>query len=139
MRLAAIGVGLAIAAAVQTANMTYLVIYAVLGLIGLVTAGYGLNKWNRKQAVREAKLDGLIDPETGVMARLAAIEKNLSPNGKDTQGVGDIAARIEDLAKKTNRGVAALRSRLDQHIGECKNEHAHLREELDRKQDKEAS
>jgi hypothetical protein len=117
---------------VDVANTTYLWIYVALGVIGLVGAGVALRKYFFKQAVREVAIDALIHPDTGVMARLEKIEKTLSPNGLDTDNVGDIAKRTEVAVRKVQRG-------LTQHIAAEANARSEIWQELARKQDREVA
>ena len=116
----------------SVANASYLWVYVLIGVVTLVGFAVASGRWLRRQGVRDAALNALIDPDTGVMVQLAEIRKNLQPNGKNTQGVGDIVARTEEAVAKVDRTV-------NRHIGSCIQAHEDLQRQIDRKQDKEAA
>lgn len=116
----------------EVANTSYLWLYVLIGVITIAGFVIAAGRWLRRQGARDAALNALIDPETGVMVQLAEITKNLQPNGKNTQGVGDIVARTEDAIRKIDRT-------LERHIGSCNQAHDDLRRQIDRKQDKETA
>lgn len=84
----------------QAANTAYLWVWVGIGVITLIGFGITAFRWVRKSGADAAKLE----------ARLASIETAIRPNGKDTQQLGDIAARTEEK-------LDALDSKLDRHIG----------------------
>ncbi len=118
-----------IVASASIANTSYLALWGVLGFLYLLGMAFAAVRYWRKQGARDAKIDEVLDSTTGAMVRLAAIEKNLKPNGLNTQGVGDVVARTEIA-------VGELSTKLDQHIGASDEVHASLRRELAGKQNK---
>jgi hypothetical protein len=110
---------LASTASDQVANSTYLWIGALVGAITVACFVLAAVKALRKQGADAERLEN----------RLQSIEKNLKPNGKDTQGVGDIVARTEDA-------IGELAAKLERHLGASDEAHANLRAAINRKQDK---
>lgn len=108
-------------------NTTSLWIWAAVGVITLIGGGYALYKAIRRQGAADAERK---DRDQGIDRRLKAIEKNLSPNGLNTNGVGDVVGRVELALTETN-------SKLDQYIGANENAHRAMRAAIRRKQDKE--
>lgn len=122
----------------DVANASYLWVYIVLGIVGLVGTGglVGLVRWVKAQAVRDSKIDALLDPDKGVMAllgtqgkQLGDLQRSMRPNGLDTDQLGDIA-------KRTEREVGKLRDEFSKHVGASDEVHRALREDIDRKQDR---
>lgn len=102
-------------ASAQALNTTYLwagIIVSVVALgTGLLTLAKGVRTW----AANEAKQRANIEMVPELVKRMTAIEKAIKPNGKDTQQIGDIAARVEEKIDK-------LDSKLDRHIGGAEKE-----------------
>ena len=120
-------------------------IYIVLTVLGIIGVG-GLAAFYRgvkSQAVRDSKLDELIDPKDGVMARfevqsaqvgrvaaqVADLQRSMRPNGLDTDQLGDIA-------KRTEKKVIELADSFNRHLGASEEIHRTLREDIARKQDR---
>jgi hypothetical protein len=119
-------------------NKDYLWVYIVVGIVGLVGVGgiVGFVRWLKTQAVRDSKIDELIDPAKGVMAQmrehgkqLADLQRSMRPNGLDTDQLGDIA-------KRTEREVVRLRADFSKHLGSSEEIHRELREKIAKKQDR---
>lgn len=123
-------------AAADVANAAYLWVYVAVGLVALLGGGglYGLVKWLKRQAVRDAKLDELIDAK--LMRRLddqdqvlRNLENASRSNGLDSNTVGDIAGRVEVA-------VGEVKTSLDRHIGASDQIHSEMWRAINRKQDK---
>ena len=113
-------------------------------------------KWQLvEQAAETAAVKSLIDADVlgrfehvdetldTVTGQLAALRQAMKPNGKDTQEIGDIAARTEDKIDELTTKVGGLSTRvddtnrkLDQHIGAADEKERQLRAALDRKADR---
>lgn len=87
-------------ASAQLANTTYLWIWVVIGIVTIAGSAVAVYKWAKQQGVKDEAMDN----------RLELIEKQLKPNGLNTDQVGDVV-------KRTENAVGELGSKLDQHIG----------------------
>jgi predicted negative regulator of RcsB-dependent stress response len=113
-------------AAASVANSSYLVIYAVIGVVTLVGFGFAAFKAIRKQGADAERLEN----------RLQSIERNLKPNGLDTEQVGDVVKRTENAVGDLTSTVEELSAKLERHLGASDEAHANLRAAINRKQDK---
>jgi len=120
-------------------NTIYTVLYILLGIGALAgTSGvYGLWRYAKNAGKRDAKIDeavnAILDPATGHAAntavlsdhgkQLARIQRSISPNGLNTQSLGDVAARVE-------RDVKSIRTQLDQHVGASDETHREMRHRI---------
>jgi hypothetical protein len=68
--------------------------------------------------------------------QVAKLEKAVTPNGKDTQQIGDIAARLEEKVDGVGEALTELGDAFQQHLGESKEAHRNLYRELGKKADK---
>lgn len=108
-------------ASAQVANTSYLWIWVIIGVFTVIGFGFGAFKWIRQTGIDAAKLEN----------RLASIEKQLKPNGLDTEQVGDVV-------KRTENAVNELTAKLNQHIGAEAEAREQMQRQIDRKQDKES-
>jgi hypothetical protein len=127
------------AVAPSSSNPIYVVLYVLLGVGALAgTSGvYGLWRYAKNAGKRDAKIDdavnAILDPETGHAAStalltdhsrdLATIKRSISPNGLNTQSLGDVAARVE-------RDVKSIRTQLDRHVGASDETHREIRHRI---------
>lgn len=110
----------------QVANTSYLWIYALIGLITLAGFVFAAVKALRKQGADAERLEN----------RLQSIERNLKPNGLDTEQVGDVVKRTENAVGDLTSTVEELSAKLERHLGASDEAHANLRAAINRKQDK---
>jgi hypothetical protein len=129
----------------HAAATAYNLIYIALGVLGIGGGAglYGLIRWFKRQTIRDSKLDELIDPEGGVMARLDKhgrqledLQRSMRPNGLNTNQLGDIAKRTEETVIQLRETVTKLNDGFRRHQGESDQIHRNLREAIDRKQDR---
>lgn len=95
------------------------------GIVGLLRGRHQRAKERAKQAVREDKLDQVIecvlDPETGFDShtrQLADITAKVSRNGGKSGSVGDIASRVETAVADIKKQVRGVDQSLQRHIGQ---------------------
>lgn len=111
--------------AADSATNVYTFLYILLGIVGLGgTAGVlGVYKWAKKQGVRDAQLDRVIDVVLNgsngktLTDRLDAQDRQLEDIKREAKPNGGQSQRLGDIAKRTEQKVDGLSSKLDQHIG----------------------
>jgi hypothetical protein len=124
-----------IAVRTSAINTTSLWLYLVLGLITVGTLLWGGIKLIRQQGAEEVRKKDRDDKLnetvvalhtnlTNLESNVQAIEKNLKPNGLNTERLGDIA-------KRTENAVSSLTSKMDQHIGAEKRDREDLWHAID--------
>lgn len=91
--------------ATQVANSAFLWIGALVGLITLVGVVITVSKFFKQQGASAERLEN----------RLQSIEKQLKPNGLDTEQVGDVVKRTENAVNNLSSDVSELSEKLDQH------------------------
>lgn len=120
--------------AVQTAetlNSTYLAAGIIVAVIAIVTAGAAIWRSVKAGIAKEEREKALLDLVPKLSDRIGGLERKLTPNGLDTEQVGDVV-------KRTENAVRDIRSRLDQHIGASETTHEQMWRVINRKQDREA-
>lgn len=123
----------------------YDLIWIVVGLFALLGAGgaYGIIKWIKKTGVRDAKIDELLHPETGVLQRLKKMEqqgiesgRQISDLTRSTRANGLTTDQVGDIAKRTEIAVNEIRDKVLLHIGSSESEHKTMWKAIQQKQDK---
>lgn len=107
------------------------IIAAIAAVVGLVVTGWkiirdgGAADARRIDEAQDLKqtADDLKGQVEAVQEQLEALRKAITPNGKDTDGIGDIAARIEDLATEHGKALKEIREDFQEHLGASKKEH----------------
>lgn len=115
-------------------------LYILLAVASLLGSG-GVYWWwqlARRSGVRDERQDRTADVVLGIepsvmnptgtpglVRRLEGIERMLSPNGLDSQSIGDVAKRVELAVEQIDRRMGTLDKRmtgvkttLDRHIGQ---------------------
>lgn len=115
------------------------VIYILIGVVTVGGAGglLGLYKWAKKQGVRDSQLDLVIGVVLGdgnggkpLKDRLDMQDRKLDEIAREAKPNGGNTQRLGDIAKRTERKVDDLGTKLDQHIGQSEEVHSDLRRRL---------
>lgn len=96
---------LTFAASVPSSGTDYNVVWIILGAVGIIEGVKSGLTWLGHRAVRNKNLDDLI----ATRAQIAEVDKKISVNGKNTDNVGDVAKRTEEITER-------IESKLDNHI-----------------------
>lgn len=119
-------------------------LYIAMGVVGLLGASglYGIYRLAKARGVQEdtqnrvayavlgsAGVPG-VENQPGLIADVADIKRLISPNGRDTQNIGDIAARVESSVVALNKRTARSTRSVQRLAGANEEAHRQFRSDI---------
>ena len=113
------------------------IIAGVATIVGLIIVGWKIIRDGGAAEARSASAaTAMVEQVQSLSAQVSKIQTAMTPNGLNTNQIGDVAARVEKKMDDLADVVAKLEKAFQRHVGASEEIHRQMRSYIEKKADK---